>query len=266
MDQVRNTYNMVHACEVANKAEMAIGLRWASDFNELFEAAVKKECRHNSEVEEDQMESPSGSVLVIEVGSESIMEVGSASSSVSVNKIASGSVMDVGSGSGPSKQSGREIEGVEGLQQWMHKQLREAWSQGAHKWTWGFDLMDEDLATLVWGTDNDLSYGSILSVISEECNPDALDNLDDEELHFDELSEWMEIPELCFPEHTLIFILLDPNGNRMPESGPDPVSEAFAKRARAATKVRKLIMQDEVNQPKLFSNSGFDPQVAVFIQ
>jgi len=36
---------MVHACEVANMAEKDIAIRRASGFNELFEAALKKECK-----------------------------------------------------------------------------------------------------------------------------------------------------------------------------------------------------------------------------
>jgi hypothetical protein len=41
-DQLRDAYNMVHACEIANKAEKDIAIRRASGFNELFEAALKK--------------------------------------------------------------------------------------------------------------------------------------------------------------------------------------------------------------------------------
>ena len=43
MDKLRDTYNMVHACEVANEAEKDIAMRRASGFNELFEAVLKKE-------------------------------------------------------------------------------------------------------------------------------------------------------------------------------------------------------------------------------
>jgi len=43
MDQICDIYNMVHACEIANQAEKDIAIRRASGFNELFEAAVKKE-------------------------------------------------------------------------------------------------------------------------------------------------------------------------------------------------------------------------------
>jgi hypothetical protein len=44
MDQVRDLHNMVQGCEIANEAERDIAIRQASGFNELHEAAVKKEC------------------------------------------------------------------------------------------------------------------------------------------------------------------------------------------------------------------------------
>ena len=43
MDQVHDIYNMVHGCEIANRVERDIGIRRASGFNELYEAA-NKEC------------------------------------------------------------------------------------------------------------------------------------------------------------------------------------------------------------------------------
>lgn len=43
MDQVRDVHNMVHGCEIANEAERDVGIRRASGFNELHEAAVKKD-------------------------------------------------------------------------------------------------------------------------------------------------------------------------------------------------------------------------------
>jgi hypothetical protein len=33
----------IHVCEVTNEAEMAIGIQRASEFHELFDAALKKE-------------------------------------------------------------------------------------------------------------------------------------------------------------------------------------------------------------------------------
>ena|SRR6266508_4133702 len=43
MDQVCDTYNRVHGCEIASEAERDIRIQQASGFNELFEASSKKE-------------------------------------------------------------------------------------------------------------------------------------------------------------------------------------------------------------------------------
>jgi len=48
VNQLRDTYNMVHACKVANVAEKDIAIQRASGFNELFEAALKKECERGA--------------------------------------------------------------------------------------------------------------------------------------------------------------------------------------------------------------------------
>ena len=96
MDEIRDLTNMVHGLQVANEAEKAIGIRRASVFNELYEAAQKKECTAaKRRMEQDEMEMDSGensvtqrrvgSVIeltsdsVIEVRSQSVIEVGSES-------------------------------------------------------------------------------------------------------------------------------------------------------------------------------------------
>jgi len=113
VDQLRDTYNMVHACEIANEAEKAIAIRRASGFNELFEVALKKEC--------DETEPHAGSEEAPEQGS--------------------------GSGSG-SKGKGKETERfgpeVEELKTWMKSLMLKA-AKGASEWTWGVDLTEEDL-------------------------------------------------------------------------------------------------------------------------
>jgi hypothetical protein len=43
MDHVRDTHDMVHACEIANEAEKAIAIRRASGFFKLHQASAKKE-------------------------------------------------------------------------------------------------------------------------------------------------------------------------------------------------------------------------------
>lgn len=44
MDKLRDTFNLVQACEVAQQAEKDIAIRRASGFHELFDAALNKEC------------------------------------------------------------------------------------------------------------------------------------------------------------------------------------------------------------------------------
>ena len=44
VDQLCDTYNMFHACEIANQADKDVAIRRASGFNELYDAALKKEC------------------------------------------------------------------------------------------------------------------------------------------------------------------------------------------------------------------------------
>jgi hypothetical protein len=105
VDQLRDTYNMVYACEVANVAEKDIAIRRASGFNELFEAALKKEC------EQGAVESDSGS----------------------------------GPGDeGGTKWKGKEKERfgpeVVELKNWMKKVVKDAEDNATRKWTWGVDL------------------------------------------------------------------------------------------------------------------------------
>jgi hypothetical protein len=111
MDQLRDTYNMVHACEIANEAEKDIAIRRASGFNELFEAASKKEC-------ESDAGSGVGTVPVHESTSQS---------------------------SGKEKEKhrfGPEVEQLKTLTKYLIKQGGGvAWS----KWTWGVDLTLDDL-------------------------------------------------------------------------------------------------------------------------
>lgn len=78
MDQVRDIVNMVHACQTANEAETTIAIRRASLFNELYEAALTKECKA-SKVKENEMETDSGAESVIEVESGSVIEISSGS-------------------------------------------------------------------------------------------------------------------------------------------------------------------------------------------
>ena len=238
VDQLCDTYNMVHACEVANMAEKDITIRRASGFNELFEAALKKECERGA----------------------------------------------VESGLGPGDEGGTKGKGketkqfgleVEELKKWMKKVVKDAEPNAARKWTWGVDLTDEDLLCLIRGADSEyqvphsgynqnLSTGSLRSQISEVLNPAHLEDWNDSDLLFDELSTSIKvIPELRSPEiPTYSFVLLGPSGDPIAESEPDPVIQAFAKWARTK---KKLLMQDKVNEPAAFLDyeTGFHPQNAL---
>src|SRR6266511_567291 len=109
MDQVHDTYNMAHGCEVANEAEKDIGIRRASGFNELFEAVLKKGC--------DAGELEAGSGLGGEQQQDSEGE----------------QQQDSESGS-DKQQFGPEVEGLKNL---IKKLVMEAGGMALLKWIWG---------------------------------------------------------------------------------------------------------------------------------
>jgi hypothetical protein len=248
MDQLRDTYNVVHACEVTNQAEKSIAIRRASGFNELFEAALNKECEHR------EVESEAGS----------------------------GSGDGDGTGSG-SKGKGKEKQEfgpeVEGLKEWMKKAIKDARENATRKWTWGVDLTDKDLGDLIRGADRqhlvahsgydqDLSSCSLRNMTFDSLDPANLEDSTDKDLIFDEVSPSIRIiPDLPFSQFpTSAVHLVDLSGALITESEPDPVIDAFSKRARTkATKAKKLLMQDEVDQPVSFLDYGseFVPQTAL---
>jgi len=242
LDQLRDAHNMVHACEVANEAEKDIGIRRASGFNELYEAALKKE------IEDPDSDSAS-------------IDQQSASQS--------------GKGKGKEKQRfGPEVEALKKLT----KQLVMQGAMASSKWTWGVDLTESDLHSLVRGADCDyrlphsgydeeLLSASFISKTSDVLDPVNLEDPDDPNLWFDELSPSNTVvPELHahnIPDYSEIMLvaaddLFDPE--------PDLVIEAFTKRAKAeAKKANKVLLQDEVDRPTSYADYGseFVPQIAL---
>lgn len=229
LDQLRDTYNMVHACEVANEAEKAIAIRRASGFNELYEAAVKKECDHQ----------------YLE-GSERPLEE-----------------------TDPGLPHTKQLLKI--LVSKLSQENASAW-----KWTWGVDLNEDDLSKLIRGAnrnndiphsgyDQDLPSGSLQSQTSHALDPAMLEDPNDSDLLFDDISSSIGmVPELG-PHEIPVYsgILLDTSGDALAESEPDPVIEAFTKRAEK--KAKKLIMQDEVDQPVSYLDQGsqFNPRMAL---
>jgi len=117
MDQIRDVYNMVHACEIANQAEKDITIRRASDFNELFEAAVKKE-----------------HALQMDLGSGFTQDQDSRSGAT---------------GKGKEKQQfGPEVENLKEL---VSRLVKAGGGTASSKWTWRVDLTEDDLHGLTRG-------------------------------------------------------------------------------------------------------------------
>ena len=242
MDQVRDAYNRVHACEVASEAERDIGIWRASGFNELFKATLKKEC------EQGEVHLGLGPGLADDAGSGS-------------------------KGKGQEKQQfGPEVEEIKKLTKHL---VKEAGEQAVWKWTWDMDLNHENLYCLIRGADSqyqvphsgyneDLLTGALLSVSSEASDPADLDNKD---VWFNKLSTPINlIPKLRTPEiQRNSFLLLGSSRDPIAKLEPNPVIDAFAKRARTK---KKLLMQGEVDQPVEYLNleTEFCPQSALITQ
>ena len=248
MDQARDLYNMVHGCEIANEAERDIAIRRAAGFNELYEAAVNKEC------EGDGGSGPGSDMAVIE-------------------RSGSGSVK----GKGKEKERPQFGPEVERLKTLTKDLVRSAGEMGSSKWTWGVDLTRDDLLALIRGADHDqdshtgydspLPSGSLKSASSAALNPDNLEDPMATDLRVDKPSSSIaSIPKLPpneFPTYS------DVDGmprEELDKTEPDPVIEAFTKRAMAeAIKAGKILMQEEVDQPASYDDYGseFIPKIAL---
>jgi hypothetical protein len=149
------------------------------------------------------------------------------------------------------------------------------------KWTWGVDLTVEDLRGLIRGADRshqlphsgydqDLITGPLRSDISEWLDPNQLEDPTDPELRFTDLSMSITtLPELHpydIPTYSDVQLLTDYDATDLE---PDPVLEAFTKRAQAeaaeAIKAKKVVMQEEVDQPVSCCDYGseFLPRTAL---
>jgi hypothetical protein len=227
---------MAHACEVANEAEKAIAIQRPSGFNKLYKAAVKKECDHQYL---SGLEQPVGETEP-----------------------------DAGNEKGKAKE--RQI--LKFLVRGLAQENVSAW-----KWTWGVDLNEGDLSTMIRGADRnneiphsgynqDLPSDSLQSQTSGALDPAILEDPNDNDLLFDDISSSIGmIPELSpyeIPVYSGIF--LDTSGDGLAESEPDPVIEAFIKK-RVEKKAKKMVMQDEVDQPVSYLDQGweFNPQITL---
>jgi len=223
---------MVHACEMANEAEKDIAIRRASGFNELFEAALKKESEQDAE--------PGSGVSPED---------------------------ESGSGKGKEKQQfGPEVEELKKLAKQLVKQ---SGGMGRSKWIWGVDLTEDDLRGLIRGADHQSQVShtgydkphsassASESSISAALDPVNLEDPHDPDLRFEELSRSITIINDLRPDEIPAFsALLATSGDDL-VSEPDSVIEAFSKRAKAqAIKTKKLLIQAEVDQPVSYHDYG----------
>jgi len=244
MDQVRDIYNMVHACEVANQAERDIGIRRASGFNELYEAAIKKECK-------SQAASGPGSGLE------------------STHNQQSGS----GSGSGKGKEKQQFGPEVEMLKESVMELVRSA-GGASSKWTWGVELTNDDLRGLIRGADRQdqgshtgydspLASGSLISETSTAFDPNKLEDPEKSQLWFDDVSSSIASISKLRPDQFPLYSDVNLMTGEELDPEPDLVIEAFSKKAKV--KANKMVMQDEVDRPVSYRDYGseFIPRIAL---
>jgi len=130
---------------------------------------------------------------------------------------------DEGGTKGKARQTEQFGPEVGKLKDWMKKVVMDAEHNASQKWTWGMDLTDEDLLSLIRGADSkyqlphsgydqDLSTGVLQSHTSDALDPAHLEDWNDSDLLFDVLSTPINvIPELRSPEiPTLLFRIIGP--------------------------------------------------------
>jgi len=142
-------------------------------------------------------------------------------------------------GKGKEKQQfGPEVEELKKLT----KQLVMQGPMASSKWTWGVDLTENDLRSLIRGADRQYQLphsgydeelaSSLENRTSEALNPVDLEDPNDPNINllFDKLSpSIMVVPELHpddFPNYSEIMFVPEDD---VFESEPDPVIEAFTK-------------------------------------
>jgi len=198
MDQIHNIYNMVHACEIANQSEKDIAIRRASGFNELFEAAVKKE-----------------HALQTDLGLRFTQD----------QDLQSGAT-----GKGKEKQwFGPEIENLKEL---VSRLVKTGSGTASSKWTWAVYLTEDDFHGLTQGANqqnphshteyNDpLSSDSLQSITSAALNLDNLEDHTDSQILFEKPSlSVTSIPELPLNEFPKYSDVLVPPGEELVDPKP----------------------------------------------
>ncbi len=201
-DQLRDVRNFVHACEIANEGERDLASRRASGFNDLFQEALMKEM--------DVEANPSGSAPE------------------------SGQARGSGPGSGKVKKSARQADTASLISHTTE-------TRPADKWVWGVNLTTEDIQKMIRGSDryyqiphsgydDELRTGKLAGRQSPIPNPDDLDDPDDPNVVFDELStDIREVRDLDPDEFSLAFLFPPLHYTAASDSGSRPDLQDFSK-------------------------------------
>ncbi len=225
-------HNFVHACEISNEGERDLASRWASGFNDLFQEALMKEM----DVEANLSGSGPGS----------------------------GWARGSGSGSGKGKKFALQADTTS-----LRTHTRET-RPADTKWVWGVNLTTEDIQKMIKGSDqhyqiphsgydDELRTGKLAGRQFPILNPDNLDDPDNLNVVFDELStnireEWELNPE----EFSLAFVFPPLHYTATSDSGSRPDLQDFSKVKSIG---HKQCMQLEVDKPVSPSSSYSGPTI-----
>lgn len=253
-DRLRDIRNLVHACEIANQGERDIAGRRASGFNQLFEAALQKE-----------MVPDAGAVAVPGMGAGA--GVGSETERGDQNQEGPS---NLGTRTGKRNKREKVTERVERDRERATQLWKIASSRPALKWTFGVDLTNEDLQDMVRGADrnyqlphsgydDDLNLGKLKGHSSPLPDLNEMQNPDDPDVIFDELSpDFPHVRELLPHEYPIAFVFPPLHHLGASEAGSAPAPD-FARNFMSWKNKGKERMKEEVDRMESPSTDDSSP-------
>ena len=230
MDQVRDIRNMLHACEVANEGEREVAMRRASGLNELFEAALNKECQ----TKPDKLR-PKGVF---------VKDRHTLNSSAEFLKSQIKELTEMCT----NDPSMKWTWGVDLTEADLARLTRGA---DRHKPVHPHS-----------GYDTALDSMSLISASTHSIDPMKLEDPEILNSCFDDLSpDFPSIADLADDQHPpkLGFKMLNASGKSIDSFQPDSVYRAFGARATALWRKNKQVLQQEVDEPVAEFDSDSDP-------
>lgn len=225
MDQARDIRNMLHACEVSNEGEREVAMRRASGFNELFEAALNKECQTKSKPKGRNGKEPlKAPVEDLKSQMKEIIMLCT---------------------SDPSR---KWTWGVDLTEADLARLVR------------GADRHSPDHPHS--GYDTGLETMSLKSVSTYSIDASKIEDPEIFKPRFDELSpDFPSIPLLADHQHppNLRFSMINSSGKSIDSLQPDSVTRALAARVIAIRTTKKVVLQHEVDEPIAEFDADSDP-------